>query len=838
MLSVTVLRRLVAVNAKSGDRFARGRSARLPQAAVLLMATVGLAAVPAVAQPAAPVEPPGSTTAITGSGWAFTNPDLAVTTGGDLLAVWLAFDGNDDLVLAATHRGSEWSVPEVLAGPGILTAPRVAAGADGVACVAWTGRTDGGYDVFVRRRTIGGHWGPAEQITAHAGPDTHAVAVYTPEGRLWVVWESFRDGRFDLYARCLAGGTWGAELRVTDHPASDVLPTIACDPSGVPWVAWMSWRDGRYGEGNYEIYACRLVNDAAGPPVRVSTSPHTDAFPRLVPLPGGLALAWSEGWLNSKTQGILPVATYDRWEDRVAQVAWLQDGTWGTPVTVRLPVGDRASGTPGDELCAVAGPNPPTVWLVLNRLLKFDLLRADWRTHIAVVTPEGQRGLIDISDGRGVTGRGFGVAWQDQALWLAEGMDARQMPSDVRFMPPPVQARSLPEDPARPRSANWVRVRRLDPDALSVKPLTSSAPARPRTSTAAGLSPAPMAREPRPVVEHAGQSWSAWYGNLHFHSDLSRDGRGFDGAPWLNLQAAYDIGRLDFAGLTDHAEMITSGDWWSQRRLADLWDRPGDFVALPAYEWSSSKYGHKNVIFPDAQSADQAALTDALEGRSPNVLWQTLGTRRAVTIPHHTSHGLAQPTDWSFHDPRFQRLVEIFQVRGNYEYDGAPLQDPPQVPATYYRGRSVRDALDRGYRLGIIASPDHSGGLGLAGVWAPRLDREAIFDALWNRRCFGTTGVKMSLYLEVNGVPLGGEAPAPGGRPVTLHARVRGTVPGLTLTIVRDGVEIHTVQASEQETVLDWSDPPGRTAPRYYYLRAVQSDGHIGWTSPVWLGSD
>jgi hypothetical protein len=336
----------------------------------------------------------------------------------------------------------------------------------------------------------------------------------------------------------------------------------------------------------------------------------------------------------------------------------------------------------------------------------------------------------------------------------------------------------------------------------------------------------------RGAVQHDGSAWQAFFGNLHLHSDLSGDLRGFEGRPEDNLQVLEDLPRLDFGALSDHAETLRPVDWWATRKLTELWNRPGAFVTLPGYEWTSLEYGHRVVLFPDEEVGDREALLAAGAGDPPTRLWSHLGNRAALTIPHHPSHALSRPVDWSFRDDRFQRLVEIFQSRGSYEFDGAPLN--PKLASEFVPGHSVRDALAMGHRLGIIASPDHGGGLGLAGVWARALTREALFEALYARRTFGTTGAKLELFLTVAGAPQGSELER-GAGPIAIEASVRGTAPGLELTIVRDGREVQSRSFTESEARWSWSDEDSSPGARYYYLRARQSDGHLGWTSPVWL---
>jgi hypothetical protein len=418
---------------------------------------------------------------------------------------------------------------------------------------------------------------------------------------------------------------------------------------------------------------------------------------------------------------------------------------------------------------------------------------------------------VDLSAGASSPVARHAAAWSGDALWVVDEIEQR-----------------FPAETGPLRSA--LRVRRVASDQL---PARIAAPSRPRkpyrpVNPALALDRAPGERATAP---YDGITWQAFFGNLHLHSDFSGDLRGFEGRPEDNLQVLEDLPRLDFGALSDHAESMRPVDWWATRKLTELWNRPGAFITLPGYEWTSLEYGHQVVLFPDERVGDASALLAAAPGATPTALWEHLGSRAAITIPHHPSHALRQPFDWSFRDDRFQRLVEIFQSRGSYEYDGAPVL---KTPTAFVPGHSVRDALAMGRRLGIIASPDHGGGLGLAGVWARDLSREALFEALYARRTFGTTGAKLDLFMTVAGAPQGSEIPrAQGG--VRIEATVRGTAPGLELTIVRDGVEVKQLAFEASQARWSWTDEDRRPGPRYYYLRARQSDGHMGWTSPVWL---
>jgi hypothetical protein len=123
-----------------------------------------------------------------------------------------------------------------------------------------------------------------------------------------------------------------------------------------------------------------------------------------------------------------------------------------------------------------------------------------------------------------------------------------------------------------------------------------------------------------------------------------------------------------------------------------------------------------------------------------------------------------------FHDPRLERVVEIYSDWGRFEW-------------------LLQDALRSGYRVGFVANSDghkgrpgasHPGAStfgaygGLTCVLAESLTREAVFEALRQRRCYGVTAAqRIYVELAVNGLPMGAEARAEG--PVTIRGRVVGT---------------------------------------------------------------
>jgi hypothetical protein len=316
-------------------------------------------------------------------------------------------------------------------------------------------------------------------------------------------------------------------------------------------------------------------------------------------------------------------------------------------------------------------------------------------------------------------------------------------------------------------------------------------------------------------VEEYYQGLSLYWGDIHGHSGLS-DGYGL---PEEYFERARHEQNLDFAALSDHAEAMLLFEAAFPKELPDtpsLWEKgiaaleeayaPGQFVTLPAFEWSSFFYGHRNVYFRDVDHLPESP-PNGFYSPSPDDLWQLLdqGGYAAFTVPHHPAW-IGAPLDWSFFNER-DRLVEIYSKHGdsesifsNYELLSDFLVAPWRK--ILVRGRFVIDALLQGHKLGIIAGSDTHQGLagstqrdwprgvslkllfgvqgdlellaklqklgltleqfytliglgynwdfrepvggngGLCAVWANDLIREEIWDALWDRTTYGTSGIR------------------------------------------------------------------------------------------------
>ena len=253
---------------------------------------------------------------------------------------------------------------------------------------------------------------------------------------------------------------------------------------------------------------------------------------------------------------------------------------------------------------------------------------------------------------------------------------------------------------------------------------------------------------------------------------------------------------------------------------------------------------------------------------TPPDLFAALKDETALVIPHHPAN-VGNHCDWKDHDPTKERLVEIYSVWGSSERsaaDGNPFSMTGRPENEVHDG-FVQRALAMGWRVGFTAGGDdhlgHPGDdsvhtdmrgrykAGLLAVYSKDNTRDSIFEALYNRRCYGTTGPRIIADFQVNGSQMGSELSvrehASLAHSRTIAVSVHGTDRIARIEIVRNNEDVHVVQPNQLDASLEWTDteplsqinlPPAEHSSQpftFYYVRITQADGEMAWLSPVWI---
>lgn len=324
-----------------------------------------------------------------------------------------------------------------------------------------------------------------------------------------------------------------------------------------------------------------------------------------------------------------------------------------------------------------------------------------------------------------------------------------------------------------------------------------------------------------------------YFGDIQQHSAHS-DGVGSAEEVYLRARWRYDD---DFVALTDHESFLGKrtgpGEWEYLQQVADAFDAPGEFATLLAYEWTGKRYpgpGHKCVYLP-RRGMPIVSRDDVPEGRE---LVQAIKAAGGIASPHHIGWtGADEPG----HDPEGQPVWEICSCHGCYETEGHPLG---------MRGEHTDQLADvmlrKGHRFGFTASSDSHGLLwhhgesrkrdpyrtGLTAVLGPRLTRDAIFEGIRTRSCYGTSGAKIRLDVQVAGQPMGSELTQ--GGPLQIDAVGESELERIDV-VTEKGV-VHTEVAQGMDCAFELES---FSAGMFAYVRVVQKDGEMAWSSPVFF---
>ncbi|MEZ4865084.1 MAG: DUF3604 domain-containing protein [Caldilineaceae bacterium] len=344
-------------------------------------------------------------------------------------------------------------------------------------------------------------------------------------------------------------------------------------------------------------------------------------------------------------------------------------------------------------------------------------------------------------------------------------------------------------------------------------------------------SPPPPADEPKLL-------WA----DLHGHTWCT-DGTH---APEFYYHYGRTVGFLDVCALTEH-DTISQEVWQALVQVAERYNEPHAYTTFLGYEWTGDLVQSLNVLFKagvgnyyPAYAAASRHYTDfvALLARDGNAL-----------LMRHDLPGMGQR--WPQVDPtgQMERLVQIYSFMLSSEAPGLPY-----TRGVIDTGSSVQAALADGFRFGLLGSSDTHASMpgrrhsltkgtpgygsrpyGLTGIYAEENTRAAVFAALYHRRCYAATD-RILLDFRINDHWMGEEITLEGPRHI--EARVVGTAPLAYVAVLKNNQILH--KTGEGETTLHVAiiDEVDLTPGDFYYLRVVQTNGDLAWSSPIWVDGE
>jgi hypothetical protein len=324
--------------------------------------------------------------------------------------------------------------------------------------------------------------------------------------------------------------------------------------------------------------------------------------------------------------------------------------------------------------------------------------------------------------------------------------------------------------------------------------------------------------------------FNVYYGHLHNHTSVS-DGTG---TPVQAYDYAKNVADLDFFGLAEHANLMSSTEWTTIKNAANTYNQDGVFTAFYGFEWTTFfSYGHVSVI----NTEDYCSNTSPTSSFTGLLTW--LNARNGIAFFNHPgwdifalqefNHFTNSPSAkfvgmelWNDHDG----FSKYYSNNGYYSNDGNK---------GYFD-----EALVRGWKIGAAGSDDnHTSTWGTAtdwrvGVLANSLNRTEIMNAFLARRFFSTLDKNLSISFKINGSEMGSTISGGTWNAVIKASDVDGEVFD-QVVLVKNGAVLNTwspwvpLPEITQSIVCSKDD--------YFYVRVRQTDGNEAISSPIFISA-
>jgi hypothetical protein len=776
------------------------------------------------------------------------NP-IQLPSDGSVPTDWstLVTKGNGDQLRLLRFDGWYWSEPIIVSEAKLdVWRPTVAVDGNGLVWVVWSQNIEADWEIVARKYDPrDGRWSAVERLTSKAGADISPVAATDKSGTVWVAWQSWNSGDFEICAQPIERPTSRRTCNFTG--SNEWSPAIATDSKGKVYVAFDT-----YTSGSYDVHLWVLDGNAApGEPIPIATSPRFEARPSIaVDRQDRVWIAYEDAEPNwgkdfgSRWKGKSGVPFYVM---RNVAVRCLADGqlmqvpaVGSQRIDTDMLVGRGAAGS-GLRLSfpRLATDNAGRVWLAFRRhpavngagerwasfACSFDGQK--WRPEVSLpnsenlmdnrpaLAPLTNGGLLVMysSDGRTA---GTNTARENNlqaALLVADG----DM-TPLNLAPARAAGDGKIIDPVHPNEQDEIR----------------------------------RIREFR--VTAGAKRYQLLRGEFHRHTEISAH-RDQDGPFEEIWRYGLDVARMDWIGPGDHdngigpSGMTLEYTWWLTQKQIDMYHHAPVFLPMFTYERSVVyPSGHRNVIFarrgirPLPRLNGRDSLMGTPEQGSPDVkrFYAYLKHFGGICSSHTSATNMG--TDWRDNDPAVEPVVEIYQGhRQNYEHRDAPqsAKDAADSIGGYEPAGYVWNALQRGYRLGFQVSSDHvSTHLSYAVVLAEAPTRQSIIDAFKKRHSYGAQD-NIILIVKCGEYLMGDEFTVQS--PPQLEITAVGTAPIAHIAIVRGVAHevptyVYNAMPNAAEISLKWTDSsPVAGQTSYYYVRIEQSDGKLAWASPMWI---
>ncbi|MDP6544371.1 MAG: hypothetical protein QGH60_10295 [Phycisphaerae bacterium] len=782
-------------------------------------------------------------------------PSMCISPDGKVTVAYVEYTRDADQVKLAELIDDKLISRGAVSDSGDVYQPTVACdGAGTVWCIWSQMEAPGKWNVLARAIIDGKPAGETVAISKAPGANIFPNAKTDRNGRVWAAWQKFQGGDNDIYAAYLdpKKKAWSDPIRVTKHPAGDWEPRLAFGKNDEALIVFDSYRGG-----NYDVYLAKVTPEGKTTISPIVATKRYEARAHGAVSPDGKTLwvAYEDGpvrWgkdLGSEWRKTGGGLNYGRHLYLIAVDLATGKVTPAGDIAPLIPGLAPARGSNSSAInqpeVVVDAAGAPWVFYRYYRLrgdkhwkaavTRYD---ADKKTWIKPLILANSSYCQDRRVSAGVDNKG-----QIIAVWPSDGRKGKQ------------------------QGVSAVHLATIGKAQAAAFPGAKQVASKPVWKAPAPVNSTPERKHgDRHTWTFDETKYELYWGDFHRHTDFSNCRTPDDGCIVEHYRYALDAAGLDYLATTDHTDAgktYHEYEWFQSQKYTDMFHNPAEFLSFYAYEREQTwPYGHRNVIFikrggpivyisrknylnsrwAKALPPPPIGKDNAKPGQLPPWdVWDILrrSDMRCITIEHTSAGGMG--TDWGVYkeiDYKIETLVEIYQgSRNSYEGNDLPqpkVATPKPMNFGKHSAGTYQNALKLGHKLGVFASSDHrSTGVTFGGVYVKKFDRSGVFDAADARRTIAATD-KIFMEFSCNARMLG-EIFETSDKPA-MKIAVNGTAPIEAVTVVRNEKNYKTfTPAGGKDFQATFTDDKPVSGENRYYIRVIQKDGNMGWTSPVWV---
>lgn len=330
-----------------------------------------------------------------------------------------------------------------------------------------------------------------------------------------------------------------------------------------------------------------------------------------------------------------------------------------------------------------------------------------------------------------------------------------------------------------------------------------------------------------------------------------------------------DKGINYFASSPFENQEETTNEMWKliSQNIAEF-DENDRFTTFLGIQWHGTpeEEGVRHILF--SKETKQPLRKKDTKYSTLKKIYKSFSPKEILSIPTFTM-GKGFEYNFKNYDPDYERVVEIYNAWGSSECTKKegnlrPIATSGKIGIQENAEGSIQKALLNNCRFGFVA-----GGLDDRGIYAPFYDsdqvqyspgitaiiasehsRSSLTEALYNRSCYATTGERIIVGLYIAGMAMGSEISTAQKHGLLINRHISGFVAGTTklksVEIIRNGKVLKTFHPDSYSLDFTYDDmsalekvaiPSKNKKPPfvYYYIRVVQEDGHMAWSSPIWV---